>query len=433
VTVTLLEDGIFLSPPKLNLNLDESDTITATLTGGLAGKTVSWWYSPSYSDPIGVYFDGPTAVVTAQSPGTATITASVQGDNGNGWYAATCVVTVAGLPATGVELPETLDIALGGKAWLTANVLPQDMADNRNVFWETNNGNATLSSTTGQTVMVTGALPGATEVNVTTADGGWTATCTVTVAVSAGRTTIDMGGASTLAIKADGSLWAWGRNHYGQLGISPPAAERVPPTQVGTVQGWVVVSAGETQTRAIEANGILWAWGSGNYTPVQVGTAWDWADVSTSYGLTLAIKTDGSLWAWGYNNYGQLGLGDDTDRNAPVQVGTTKDWASVSAGVYHSLAIKADGSLWAWGNYSGQWVFVPAPGGTATDWVVVVACIYSSLAIKSDGSLWGWGNNGNGQLGLDYGNPQHPVLVGTGFKVPPPTPPAAQPPEHGEP
>jgi alpha-tubulin suppressor-like RCC1 family protein len=120
----------------------------------------------------------------------------------------------------------------------------------------------------------------------------------------------------SLALKADGSLWAWGDNWNGQLGLGYNYNNHNVPTRVGADSDWASVAAGSNHT--------------------------------------LAIKADGGIWAWGSNG-GQLGLGDYTNRNVPTRVGADTDWASVAAGQYHTLAIKADGGLWAWGrNNQGQ-------------------------------------------------------------------------------
>jgi len=94
----------------------------------------------------------------------------------------------------------------------------------------------------------------------------------------------------------------------------------------------VAISSGELHTIALKADGSLWAWGW-NYrgqlgdgtntdrnTPVRIGTETNWAAISAGYGYTIALKADGSLWAWGSNHYGQLGDGTNTDRNTPVLI-----------------------------------------------------------------------------------------------------------------
>ncbi len=222
----------------------------------------------------------------------------------------------------------------------------------------------------------------------------------------------------SLAIKADGTLWAWGGNGSGQLGDGTYTNQNT-PTQIETDTDWVDITAGGGHTLAIKTDGTLWAWGY-NYigqlgdgtitnksTPTQIGTHTDWAAVTAGGGHTLAVKTDGTLWAWGYNAYGQLGNGTNTDKNSPTQIGTQTDWAAVTAGSYHTLAVKTDGTLWAWGyNDYGQLgngtntdKSTPTQIGTHTDWVAVTAGQRHALAVKTNGTLWAWGGNGSGQLG----------------------------------
>jgi len=225
------------------------------------------------------------------------------------------------------------------------------------------------------------------------------------------------GGNHTIAIKTDGSLWAWGYNEYGQLGDGTTTSRNT-PTRIGTDTNWKSVSGGN-HTIAIKTDGSLWAWGynsngqlgDGTRTnrniPIRIGTDTNWKSVSAMFGHTLAIKTDGSLWAWGRNINGQLGDSTTTERTTPTRIGTDTDWVSVSSGGSHTIAIKVDGSLWAWGrNVDGQLGDgtrtdrnTPTRIGTDTNWVSVSAGSSHTTAIKADGSLWAWGRNVDGQLG----------------------------------
>lgn len=242
------------------------------------------------------------------------------------------------------------------------------------------------------------------------------------IQIMSGASAVAAGTYHSLGLKTDGSLWAWGSNSYGQLGDGT-LTMRCTPVQVLT--GARAVAAGGRWTAgytlALKTDGSLWAWGS-NYngqlgdgttterrSPIQVLTGVDamaagGAGLTTTFaGHSAAVKTDGSLWAWGSNYYGQLGDGTTTNRLLPVQVLTGV--AAVSAGGLHTMAIKTDGSLWAWGyNYNGQL----GDGTTANRLTAVqvltgVAAVSAgpdyTLARKTDGSLWAWGRNNLGQLG----------------------------------
>jgi alpha-tubulin suppressor-like RCC1 family protein len=215
------------------------------------------------------------------------------------------------------------------------------------------------------------------------------------------------GGASTLAIKADGSLWAWGNNSGGQLGDGTTISLRSTPVRIGADTDWATISGGLSFTMALKTDGSLWAWGNnssgqlgdgtsaGRNSPAQVGTSTDWATVSADDTHTLAVKTDGTLWAWGDNRCGQLGDGTTTQRPSPVQIGTGTDWRSVSAGNSGSVALRADGTMWRWGSICPDselpMTLTPTQADGSTNWKSVSTNSNAGnwlIATKSDGSLW---------------------------------------------
>lgn len=223
----------------------------------------------------------------------------------------------------------------------------------------------------------------------------------------------------TIAIKTDGTLWAWGAGTY--LGNNTSNASSTPVTTFAGGNNWKQVACGGFHIAAIKTDGTLWSWGSnaqqqmGNnasgspLTPVTTfagGT--NWKQVACGYYHTCAIKTDGTLWGWGVNNFAQLGTNDTIVRSTPVTTfaGGT-NWKQVSCPTYATLAIKNDGTLWGWGYNLGT-VLTSAIGSVVSTpvtifnggsgWKQVASSGSTARAIKTDGTLWGWGNN-YGSLG----------------------------------
>jgi alpha-tubulin suppressor-like RCC1 family protein len=145
---------------------------------------------------------------------------------------------------------------------------------------------------------------------------------------------------SVLAIKTDGTLWGWGQNNAGQLGTGNIIATSS-PVQIGALTNWSKVSlsqSGSGHALAIKTDGTLWAWGdkasgaqgTNNFvdrsSPVQVGALTTWSQVSAGGAVTHAIKTDGTLWGWGEGLQGKLGTGNTTTRSSPVQIGALNTW-----------------------------------------------------------------------------------------------------------
>jgi alpha-tubulin suppressor-like RCC1 family protein len=335
----------------------------------------------------------------------------------------------------------------------------------------------------------------------------------------------------SVALKTNKTLWAWGDNSAGQLGLGGDYSDKLAPTQVGTNSDWLLVTASRALTVALKTDSSVWAWGENGYgelgigdrysrnTPTQTGTpfpinppsslttsvsslseidlywvdlsdnetgfkierktgragtwgeittivanqnSWpdttvsgmntyyyriaaftavsdsaysnevcnavsgDWSSVSAGWGHALGLKTNYTLWGWGLNTAGQLGLGDNTNRNIPLAVGSDSDWSRVEAGVTNTFAIKTNFTIWSWG-YNGNGELglgdysmrnLPAQINSDSDWFDVSAGGFHTLALKIDpvisGTLWAWGNNGVGQLGLgDYAPRLIPTQVST--------------------
>jgi alpha-tubulin suppressor-like RCC1 family protein len=110
-------------------------------------------------------------------------------------------------------------------------------------------------------------------------------------------------------LKADGTVWVWGGNSRGQLGVD----------------------------------------GDHAYVPVQVPELRGIRDVAAGDRFTAAVQNDGTLWTWGDNQYGELGNGSAQDSPKPVRIRSLTGMAAVSAAGRHILALRSDGTVWEWG------------------------------------------------------------------------------------
>lgn len=241
------------------------------------------------------------------------------------------------------------------------------------------------------------------------------------------------GGRHTMALLTDGSVWTWGSDVSGKLGdgqVSPSynvtnhdsfMPIRVHgPGNVGYLTSIVAISAGEGHNLALRSDGTVWAWGwngvnqLGNgtstdaYTPVQVSGLTNVVAISGRGYHCLALKSDGTVWAWGYNQYGQLGNGSTSSPLVPAQVLGLTNPAAISAGYTISLALMSNGTVQVWGtglkgelgqgNF-GDHSYTPIPVLGLSNVVSVSADFEEPAALKSDGTIWMWGWDNLGQLG----------------------------------
>jgi len=244
---------------------------------------------------------------------------------------------------------------------------------------------------------------------------------------------VAIGNVSMLAVKSDNTMWSWGYNNRGNLGLNgPPAISYSSPIQIpGTT--WNEPFAGANGiSAATKTDGTLWVWGHNNLGQVGVNNVANvssptqlagttWKQLSGGSLTTGATKTDGTLWMWGQNSGGQLGINNKTARSSPTQLpGTT--WKEVTSSSYSFAATKTDGTLWAWGyNQFGQLgqanrTYYSSPRQIpGTTWNQVRNTKTGFYMTKTDGTLWTIGINSQGQLGDNtVVNRSSPIQVGSG-------------------
>ena len=184
---------------------------------------------------------------------------------------------------------------------------------------------------------------------------------------SLGNQVIDIrtGGYVICALKLDGTLWCWGDNYFGQLGVGDTVT-RTAPTQVTALGNQVVdfrLDGGASC--ALKADGTLWCWGyNGNgqlgvgdtvkrVVPTQVAALGNQVtSMATGTSHTCALTANKTVWCWGSNTYGQVGDGTTVQRNLPVAVVLPSAVKAITAGAYHNQAMLENGAAFTWGQNS---------------------------------------------------------------------------------
>jgi alpha-tubulin suppressor-like RCC1 family protein len=333
------------------------------------------------------------------------------------WLAG-CVALASGLAATAVAAAPAADAQ--------ARVKGPGINRNEAVSWGSNNigelGDGTFTSRS-----LYGAVSG----------------------LGSGIVQIAAGSSFGLALRSDGTVWGWGSNGAGQLGDGTTTPSQTTPVEVTGLSAVVAVAAGIDQSLALRSDGTVWAWGADRYgqlgdaannaaqpTPVQVTGLTGVTKIAAGGLFSLALRSDGTVWAWGYNAVGELGNGTTADSNVPVQVTGLARITAIAAGEGDSaMAIRTYPktgvtSVWTWGsNDAGQ-----LGDGTLSSHLVpeqvtgigargiagIAVGNGFELALGADGSVWAWGADGYGQLGIGpqftrFTRPLQAIAAGSGI------------------
>lgn len=242
------------------------------------------------------------------------------------------------------------------------------------------------------------------------------------------------GAFSSYVVDVDGNVYAWGNNYEGQLGLGSSELMVTSPAIIPTLTNVTSVAAGKEHALALTAEGKVYAWGNNRFgqlgtgnsqtmpntaEPVEISALSDKHVVGIYAGgdTSFAVCQDGTLYGWGMNYVGQLADADLDYKDLPAQIAIPDmQVLSVAAGSGHTIALcysetEAKTSLWGWGN-DGQAQLGTGDLGTINSTPIrltyfdnlnikeISAGDSHSLALGSDGSLYVWGNNASGQLGI---------------------------------
>ena len=258
------------------------------------------------------------------------------------------------------------------------------------------------------------------------------------VYASGGGEVASAGRAYNLALKANGELWAWGNQDNGKVGLVDTSGNRAIPGKIESDVPWQTspgsISAGGAHSLGIKEDGTLWAWGYGangrlgnmsttainQGTPIQIRLYSGnnllipqptWRYVSVGFTHSAAITTDGDLYVWGRNNRRQVGNGNTADQSSPVLIMRGTKWKSVVTGYEFTIAITTDGQLFSWGRsdfaalgmplQNPSDVFTPKPVLPDIRWRSASISAESNhfAGITEEGHLYLFGRNQWGQIG----------------------------------
>jgi alpha-tubulin suppressor-like RCC1 family protein len=185
---------------------------------------------------------------------------------------------------------------------------------------------------------------------------------------------VSVGQGHACAVAINGALYCWGRNTDSQLGIGPTPIQKRVPTPVDASARYNHAAAAQQHTCAIRSDGSLYCWGrelagrlglgkvqDGTISaPKQVGTLTDHVAVAAHWFHTCARRLSGKLLCWGRNEEGQLGVGHFDDLDTPTLVTGPSAWTSFTVGRFHTCGL-TDGQIFCWGMNDTGALGLPQP------------------------------------------------------------------------
>ncbi len=227
------------------------------------------------------------------------------------------------------------------------------------------------------------------------------------------------GGAdSGFALRADGTVKAWGDTGSGRLGNgwwAGGATTSQSPVPVVGLTSVKAIASGDAKGYALKSDGTVWQWGQNVVVPVQVAGLTGITAIAAARETGYALKSDGTVWSWGGNTRGELGNGSTAaSSSTPVRVSGLSGIKTLGAtSGSNGYAVKTDGTVTAWGDNAegqlGNGVTCTAPSGCFSRVPVQVSGLTGvtsvtgtwarAFALKSDGTVFGWGDNRSGGLG----------------------------------
>ncbi len=255
---------------------------------------------------------------------------------------------------------------------------------------------------------------------------------------------IAAGGIHALALSGDGKVYGWGQNGHGQVGVGRRSVAVTSPVLLTGLTDIVQVAAGYDSSFALGADGTVYVWGNNDrgqlglgesgfenrrLAPVELEAMNGRKIVAIHSGSSadhvFARAEDGTVYGWGRNSSGQLGLGDGDDRDSPAAVAGLTGITHIAPGWRHTIALRDDGTVWGWGSNidsalglgPDEWGIgeyrrepVQVPGLSSI--TQVAAGDAHGLALAGDGTVYSWGRNFNGVLGVgDRESRYSPVKV----------------------
>ena len=303
------------------------------------------------------------------------------------------------------------------------NLLYNSVDNSELTFTSRNKSIATVEESTGK---ITSVKKGKTQISVTDKISGQTTSADVYVLGEEDITfpQIESSNYATVTLKANGEVWSYGYNGYGQLGTGD-TSNKILPTYTG-INGIMQIALGNEHTVAVDKDGHVWTWGYNNYgqlgngttggvstekvqvkSPDGEGVLENIISVAAGNSYSVALDKDGNVYTWGYNGYGQLGLGDGNYRALPVKVDSLQGIIKIKAGNVSTFAIDNNNKLWSAG-YNGYGNLGDGTTGNKTSFVKIDALenvadvsaspINSTIVLLLDGTVWGFGNNANNAL-----------------------------------